>query len=141
MRLDGAESARPAPGVLDALEAADVVVLCPSNPVVSIGTILAVPGIRAALVARRVVGVSPVVGGRVVRGMADPPPALGAAVDAAAVARLYGDFLQAWVLDDADAGSASELEAAGIAVAVTDTIMDSPDVAEAVARFAVELAQ
>src|SRR5256886_1287048 len=83
----GAERARPAPGVLDAIEAADVVLFPPSNPVVSIGTILAVPGIRAAVAAKTVVGVSPIIGGSPVRGMADAClAAIGGDTSAAAVA-------------------------------------------------------
>ena len=138
--LEGAEDARPAPGVLDAIAAAAAVVVCPSNPVVSIGTILAVPGIREALRARPVVGVSPIVGGRVVRGMADKLlPAVGAGVDAAAVAGLYADFLDAWVLDRADEALAPQLRADGLSVAVTDTIMRDVDASAALASTALEL--
>ena len=90
----GAERARPAPGVLDAIGAADVVLFPPSNPVVSIGTILAVPGIRAAVAARTVVGVSPIIGGSPVRGMADAClAAIGVDTSAAAVAAHYGPEL------------------------------------------------
>jgi LPPG:FO 2-phospho-L-lactate transferase len=139
--LDGAASARPAPGVLEALAAAEAVVLCPSNPVVSIGTILAVPGIREALQTSPVVGVSPIVGGRVVRGMADRLlPATGSAVSALAVAERYADFLDGWVIDGADAELASAVAALGVRVAVTDTIMRDVDVAEALARTALGLA-
>ncbi|HVL98798.1 MAG TPA: 2-phospho-L-lactate transferase [Egibacteraceae bacterium] len=140
VRLDGADAARPAPGVLEAMAAADAVLLCPSNPVVSIGTILAVPGIRDALVDPTVVGVSPIVGGRVVRGMADRLlPAAGAGTSAAGVAGLYADFLDGWVMDRADEGAAPALEARGLRVAVTDTIMRTPAVAEDVARAALAL--
>jgi LPPG:FO 2-phospho-L-lactate transferase len=139
--LEGARHARPAPGVLEALAAADVVVLCPSNPVVSIGTILDVPGIRAALAAPPVVGVSPIVGGAVVRGMADRLlPATGSDVSALAVAQRYADFLDGWVIDEKDANLAEDVAALGLSVAVTDTIMGSPEVAEAVARTALALA-
>ena len=96
----GAAAARPAPGVLEALRGADVVVLPPSNPVVSIGTILQVPGIRDALVATPapVVGVSPVIAGAPVRGMADAClAAIGVPTTAAAVAGLYADFLDGWL--------------------------------------------
>jgi len=139
--LEGAAKARPAPGVLAAIGQADVVIICPSNPVVSIGTILAVPGVRAALRGSRVVGVSPIVGGAVVRGMADRLlPATGSQVSALAVAESYLDFLDGWVIDEKDAGLAEEVEAHGLAVAVTDTIMRTPIVAEAVARTALALA-
>ena len=139
--LEGAEAARPAPGVLEALRGAEVVVLCPSNPVVSIGTILAVPGIREALASVPVVGVSPIVGGAPVRGMADRLlPATGSEVSALAVATRYAGFLDGWVIDEADAALAADVEALGLRVAVTDTIMRTPEVAEAVARTALALA-
>ncbi len=141
VRLDGAGRAAPAPGVLDAIAAADVVIVCPSNPVVSIGMILAVPGIRRALRDVPVVGVSPIVGGQVVRGMADRLlPAVGVAVSADGVAELYADFLDGWVLDTADAGLAPRVAGRGVRTRVTDTLMRSPAVAEALARTALELA-
>ena len=141
VRVDGAGDARPAPGVLDALAGADAIVVCPSNPVVSIGTILAVPGIREALRDRPVAGVSPIVGGRVVRGMADRLlPSVGVAVSAAGVAGLYADFLAGWVIDDADAASADLLRDRGLRVAVRDTIMRTPEVAADLARCALSLA-
>lgn len=102
----GAEQATPAPGVLDALREADVVLLPPSNPVVSIGTILAVPGVRDALRGTRapVVGVSPVVGGAPVRGMADAClRAIGVETTARAVGGLYADLLDGWLVDSTDA--------------------------------------
>jgi LPPG:FO 2-phospho-L-lactate transferase len=102
----GIEQARPAPGVLEAIEDADVVLLPPSNPVVSIGTILGVPGIRDALqaTAAPVVGVSPIIGGAPVRGMADAClTAIGVQTSAAAVAGLYAGFLDGWLVDETDA--------------------------------------
>jgi LPPG:FO 2-phospho-L-lactate transferase len=144
VRLAGAEGARPAPGVVEALAAARSVIVCPSNPVVSIGTVLAVPGIREAVAATPapVVGVSPIVGGRVVRGMADRLlPAVGAEVSALGVARLYAGLLDGWVVDRRDAELAPAIEdELGIRVAVTDTIMDDVEVATALARTALELA-
>ena len=138
--LEGAPSATPAPGVVEAIAAADLVVLCPSNPVVSIGTILAVPGIRAALVDVPVVGVSPIVGGRVVRGMADRLlPVAGAPVSAAGVAGLYRDFLDGWVIDSVDAGVAGAVRDLGLRVLVTDTMMHTVEIAAAVARTTVDL--
>ncbi|MGN6523441.1 MAG: 2-phospho-L-lactate transferase [Actinomycetes bacterium] len=104
----GAQESEPAPGVLTALAEADVVVLPPSNPVVSIGTILAVPGLRAALVATEapVVGVSPILGGAPVRGMADAClRAIGVKPTAQDVGELYSDFLDGWLVDDVDAGT------------------------------------
>lgn len=142
VRLDGAEAARPAPGVLEALAVADAVLLCPSNPVVSIGTILAVPGIRAALRDAVVVGVSPVVGGEVVRGMADRLlPVVGLEVSAAGVARGYADVLDGWVIDERDAALAEGLAAGGLAVRVTDTIMRDDQVSTALARTCLELVE
>jgi LPPG:FO 2-phospho-L-lactate transferase len=104
----GIEQARPAPGVLEALREADVVLLPPSNPVVSIGTILGVPGVRDALRGTRapVVGVSPIVGGAPVRGMADAClTAIGVETSATAVAGLYADLLDGWLVDTADAAT------------------------------------
>ena len=138
--LQGAELARPAPGVLASIAEADAVVLCPSNPVVSIGTILAVPGIREALLDRVVVGVSPIVGGRVVRGMADRLlPAVGAETSAAGVAAWYGDLLDGWVIDEQDASSVARIEDACVVVTVTDTVMRTPDVSEALAATTLQL--
>ncbi|MGZ4650136.1 MAG: 2-phospho-L-lactate transferase [Kineosporiaceae bacterium] len=106
----GVESARPAPGVLDAIRTADVVLLPPSNPVVSIGTILGVPGVRDALrgTPAPVVGVSPIISGAPVRGLADAClTAIGVETTAAAVAGLYADFLDGWLVDTSDAASAA----------------------------------
>jgi LPPG:FO 2-phospho-L-lactate transferase len=142
IRFEGIDEAVPAPGVLEAVSDADVVVLCPSNPVVSIGPILAVEGIRPALAARRhtVVGVSPIVGGAPVRGMADKlMPAAGMEVTAEGAARAFADVLGAWVIDEADRALAPQIETLGLKVAVTDTIMETDDVSEAIARTALEL--
>lgn len=138
--LDGVDKAVPAPGVLAALRQADLVVLCPSNPVVSIGTILSVPGIRESLFQVPVVGVSPIIGGKVVRGMADKLlRAIGCDVSAAAVAGLYGDFLDGWVIDDTDADGAEGLQSQGVRVAVTNTVMDDLGITTALARTTLEL--
>lgn len=140
VRLEGAADCVPAPGVLEAIAQADAVLLCPSNPVVSIGTILAVPGIREALRARPVAGVSPIVGGKVVRGMADRLlPAVGLEVSALGVAGGYADFLDAWVIDERDAGLAAQVAALGVAVAVTDTIMRDDEVTAALARTCLDV--
>lgn len=119
-------SATPAPGVLEAIATADVVVLAPSNPVVSIGTILGIPGIRDAVVSTpaSVVGVSPIIGGAVIRGMADAClTAIGVATSASAVARHYGSrsdggLLDAWLIGEEDAALAPEVGAAGIRTSV-----------------------
>ena len=142
VRYVGAADARPAPGVLAAIAGADVVVFCPSNPVVSIGPILAVPGIREAVAARRdrAVGVSGIVGGGPVSGMADKlMPTVGIEVSAAGVAAHYRDLLSGWLIDDVDAASVSTVEALGLRCASMDTIMTDDDRAEAVARGALGL--
>ena len=141
VEFEGVERAGPAPGVLEAIGTADVVLLCPSNPVVSLGTILAVPGVREAVAARTVVGISPIVGGRVVRGMADRLlPVWGLETSAKGVAAGYADLLDGWVIDEADRDAAEAIESTGLRVAVTDTMMDDPDTATALARTALELA-
>ncbi len=142
VRYQGAARATPAPGVLEAIAGADVVVVCPSNPVMSIGPILAVPGVRTAVAARRevVTGISGIVGGSPVAGMADRlMPAVGIDVSAIGVAASYRDFLGAWLVDDTDAGSVTQIEGMGIRSRATDTIMVDDERAEAVARAALEL--
>lgn len=136
VRLEGAARARPAPGVLDAIEGADVVVVCPSNPVVSIGPILAVPGIRAALASRRdaVVGITPIVEGAALKGPAARLlPLLDVEVSASGVARLYADFCGAFVVDRRDPGEAVKVEALGMRAAVLETIMETAEIARALA--------
>ena len=137
----GAEDAKPAPGVLEAIEAADLVILPPSNPVVSIGTILAVPGIRAAVAAKTVVGVSPIVGGAPVRGMADAClTAIGVETSARAVATHYGpDLLDGWLVDTADGDTAGDLD--GIAVRARPLLMTDLEATADIARAALDLAE
>jgi len=139
----GAAQASPAPGVLEALAEADVVLLPPSNPVVSIGTILAVPGIAAAMRAKTVVGVSPIIGGAPVRGMADKClAAIGVAASAAAVAAHYGpELLDGWLVDEQDKAAADAPELAGIAVRAVPLYMSSPAATAAIARAALDLAK
>ncbi len=141
VRFEGAASALPAPGVLDAIDAADVVVLCPSNPVVSTGPILAVPGIREHVAERPVVGISPIVGGAPLFGMADRlMPVAGLEVSALGAARAYEELLDAWVIDEVDRRLAPRIERElGVAVSVTDTIMRDDGAAEALARSALSL--
>ena len=136
VRFEGAERARPAPGVLEALTAADTIVVCPSNPVISIAPILAIPGVREVLEARRdrVVAVSPIVGGAPVKGPADRLMApLGIEVSCVGVARVYTDICGSLVIDALDAERAGEVEAVGVHAVVTDTMMRSPEVAAALA--------
>jgi LPPG:FO 2-phospho-L-lactate transferase len=130
VRFDGAQEARPAPGVLEALRAASTVIVCPSNPIVSIGPLLAVPGVREALVARRdrVVAVSPIVAGAALKGPADRLMAeLGAEASVVGVARLYAPWVGTLVIDEADAGLAGAVEAEGVRCVVTATVMSSPE--------------
>jgi LPPG:FO 2-phospho-L-lactate transferase len=125
--FSGIDAARPAPGVLEAIQAADAVVICPSNPWVSIAPILAVPGIRAALQNKHVIAVSPIIGGKAVKGPAAKMYAeLGIAPSAQAVAAGYGDLLTDFVIDHADTAQTSEIQAAGVRVLVTQTIMTTP---------------
>src|SRR5215470_8947776 len=140
--FEGVAEAAPAPGVLDAIAGADVILLPPSNPVVSIGTILAVPGIAEAMRAKTVVGVSPIIGGAPVRGMADKClAALGAEASAAGVAAHYGpEFLDGWLVDEQDKAAADAPELAGIAVRALPLYMSSPAATAAIARAALDLA-
>ncbi len=143
IRCEGAERARPAPDVLEAIADADAIAICPSNPVASVGPILAVPGIREGLAARRdaVVGVSPIVGGAPLAGMADKlMPAAGFAVTALGAAECYRGLLGGWVIDRVDRDLAPRIERdLGVRVAVTDTIMAGDERAEALARVALDL--
>jgi LPPG:FO 2-phospho-L-lactate transferase len=129
VRYSGAETARPAPGVLEALRAAAVLVVAPSNPIVSIGPILAIGQIADLLAARRdrVVGVSPIIAGAALKGPADRLlTELGGEASAAGVARHLSSVLGTLVIDEADAGLAPEVEAAGVAAVVAPTVMSDP---------------
>ena len=138
----GAQDATPAPGVLDAIAAADVVLLPPSNPVVSIGTVLQVPGIAEALREKVVVGVSPVIGGAPVRGMADAClAAIGVATTAEAVGRHYGarkdgGLLDGWLVDSSDAGASVP----GVEVRAVPLLMTDVAATAQLARAALQLA-
>ncbi|MGY1838269.1 MULTISPECIES: 2-phospho-L-lactate transferase [unclassified Modestobacter] len=139
----GVDDAHPAPGVVEALGTADAVLFAPSNPVVSIGTILGVPGVRDALrgAAGRVVGLSPVVGGEVVRGMADRClPVVGVEVSAEGVGRHYGarrdgGLLDAWLVHTGDAATVP-----GVDVRAVPLLMSSPEATRAMARAALDAA-
>jgi len=139
VRFEGVERARPAPGVLEAIAAASGIVLCPSNPVVSIAPILAVPGVRDAIGAApcRVVAVTPIVGGAPVRGMADRLlPAWGVEVSARGVAGLYAGLADAFVLDAVDAGQAGDVTGLGLEAVVVPTLMHTVEDAAALAKAA-----
>lgn len=138
----GAETSTPAPGVLDAIAAADLVLLPPSNPVVSIGTVLQVPGIREALAVKTVVGISPIIGGSPVRGMADAClAAIGVETSTQAVGRHYGarssgGLLDGWLVDTSDAGATVP----GVGVRAVPLLMSDLPATAAMARSALELA-
>ncbi len=123
---------------MEAIAEAEAVVICPSNPVVSIGPILAIEGLREAVAARPVVGISPIVGGRPLAGMADRlMPVVGLEVSAAGAAMAYEGLLDAWVIDEADARLAGRVrDEAGARVTVTDTVMRDDEVAERLAGAA-----
>lgn len=141
VRYDSVESARPAPGVLEAIAAADAVVICPSNPVASIGPILALPGVREGARERISVGVSPIVGGAPLLGMADRlMPVAGLEVSAYGAAAAYAGLARAFVIDERDEGLRSRIEGElGMRVAATDTVMIDDEAAERVARVALRL--
>tara|TARA_Y100000031_G_scaffold17594_1_gene18120 strand:- start:131 stop:1057 length:927 start_codon:yes stop_codon:yes gene_type:complete len=137
VRFDGAEASSPGPGVLDAIAGAEVVVVAPSNPIVSIGPLLAVPGIADAIRAMRehTVAVSPIVAGAALKGPADRlMRELGHEASVVGVARIYRDIASCLVIDSADADLAGAVEAEGMACVVTDTVMSTPEVAADLAK-------
>ncbi len=133
----GASEAKPAPGVIDAIKEAEAILIAPSNPIVSIGSILAVPGIHDALheASGMVVAVSPIVGGAPIKGPADKlMRGLGIPVSAVGVARCYRDFLDVMVIDEQDAHLVPDIEDLGIPTVTTDTIMRDDAAKAALAR-------
>ena len=141
--LVGIEDARTTDAVLEAVSGADVIVFCPSNPVVSLGPILSVPGMRAALAAAGApkVAVSPIVGGRALKGPADRMlSSLGHEVSSAGVAALYEGLLDGMVVDRADGGQRGEIEGLGMRVLPTDAVMHDPPDRERLAREVLEFA-
>lgn len=142
VRFDGARNAVPAPGVLDAFDQAATVVIAPSNPIVSIDPVLAVPGVRAALQARRddVVAVSPIIAGAALKGPADRLlRELGHEATVSGIARLYAPFAATLVIDEADAALADVVEAEGVSAVVTPTVMSKPGAAAALAETVLDL--
>jgi LPPG:FO 2-phospho-L-lactate transferase len=126
VRFEGAERSRPAPGVLDAIEGAEGILVCPSNPIISLGPILAVPGIRDALRTTRapIVAISPVVRGRSLKGPTDKFLAgLGHEVSALSVARLYQDFLDLFIVDRLDVGLLPAIEGLPVKTRIAETVM------------------
>jgi LPPG:FO 2-phospho-L-lactate transferase len=141
VRFAGAGAASPAPGVLTAIADAEVVVVCPSNPIVSIGPLLAVPGLADVLATRRrdVVAVSPIIAGVALKGPADRLLAeLGHEPTVVGVARLYADFVGTLVVDEADFAAADDVEACGVRCVVAPTVMHTPDHAAALAALLVD---
>lgn len=144
VRFDGAQRARPAPGVLDAIARARAVIACPSNPIVSLGPILAIEGVRELLIARRssVVAVSPIVAGAALKGPADRlMTELGHESSAAGVARLSRDWAGTIVVDERDRHLADVIEADGVRAVVAPTIMSSPGAAKALAAAVLDAAR
>jgi LPPG:FO 2-phospho-L-lactate transferase len=142
--LSAAEVARPAPGVLEAIGAAGAILVCPSNPVVSIGPILALPGVREAIArsGAPVVAVSPIIGGMPVKGPADRLlRGTGAEVSARGVAKRYASWCHGFVLDERDAEQLRDVEALGLAARAVDTLMRNVAVSEALARTCLALAE
>ena len=141
VRFEGAEVARPAPGVLEAIDEADAILLCPSNPVISIGPILALPGVRDALRARRerVAAVSPIIHGAPVKGPADRlMAAVGLEVSCAGVAAAYTDFCGTLLVDPLDAERAGDVERASIRPVVTPILMRDVEASERLAAAVLE---
>lgn len=142
VELRGMEGALPAPGVVEAIAAARGVIICPSNPIISVGTILGIRGIREALCSSRapVVAISPIVGGKALKGPADRMMrGLGLEPSSRQIAKLYRDFLHTMVIDRGDAGEAESIRALGVRVIVTDTIMRDDNRACALAQEVVEV--
>ncbi|MCU1344784.1 MAG: fbiA [Acidimicrobiia bacterium] len=135
VRFDGIDAARPAPGVLEALDDAEVIVIAPSNPIVSIGPLLGLLGPRLEQLRSKVVAVSPIVAGAALKGPADRMlTELGHEPSVVGVARLYTSLARALVIDTADAALAADVEGCGLAAVVTDTVMASPSRSAGLAR-------
>ena len=142
--LSAAEDSQPAPGVIEAIINAQGVIVAPSNPMISIGPILAVPGIRDALrnTPAPVAAISPIIGGKALKGPADRMmQSLGLGASAVSVAELYRDFLDVFVLDEQDAALQPEVERNGMKVIVTQTIMSSAHAKQSLARTMIEFIQ
>jgi LPPG:FO 2-phospho-L-lactate transferase len=134
-RFEGIETCRPAPGVLEALALADLVIICPSNPWVSISPILAVPGIKEAIQRHASIAISPIIGGKAVKGPAGKMYAeLGIVPSAKAVASQYRELLTGFVMDEVDCDQADEISSWGIILLVTNTLMSTVDDRQRLAR-------
>ena len=138
--FEGAAGSKPAAGVIEAIESADLLVVCPSNPIVSIGPLLEVPGIADAIASRRgnCVAISPIIAGKALKGPADTLMSdLGHVSSVVGVARLYAKFASVLLVDEADRDLASDVEAEGVRCVVAPTVMSSPERAAQLARAAI----
>lgn len=143
IQFDNISAAKPAPGVISAIVNAGVVIVCPSNPFISIGPILAVPGVREALSETKapVVAISPIVGGKALKGpAADMLRDLGHEVSARGVARIYSGFVDAFVLDETDSDLAHDISEFGMRVVCTNTVMNTLDGKRHLAAFVLDRA-
>jgi LPPG:FO 2-phospho-L-lactate transferase len=141
---EGAATASPTEPVLTTLKKSDLIILCPSNPILSIGPMLAIPKIREALGRSngRIVGISPIVGGKAIKGPLDSlMHSLGLEVSPLGVAQLYKGFLEGFVIDNVDKSSRARIERLGMKVAMTDTIMDSDESKTHLAKDTIALAE
>jgi LPPG:FO 2-phospho-L-lactate transferase len=141
---EGASLASPAPGVTPAIEKADLIIFCPSNPILSIGPILAIPGIRDSLSKTRakIVGISPIVGGKAIKGPLDKMmESLGLEVSPFSVARLYSGLMRGYVVDEQDKSIASKITSLGMKVLATNTLMDSMEAKTKLARNTINFAE
>lgn len=142
VRFDGAQSATAAPGVVDAIRDADAIVIAPSNPIVSIAPLLAVPGIRDALVAqrKRTAAISPIVGGAAIKGpAADLMRTLGHDVSVVGIASIYAELIAHLVIDNADADEHARVAAVGVTPHVRDTMMVDAEVAAQLAASTIDI--
>lgn len=141
VEFSGIDEAKPAPGVIESILDSDAVIVCPSNPIVSVGTILSVKGVREALIRckGKKIAVSPIVAGHPIKGPADKlMKGLGLEVSAYSVAKLYSDFLDVFIIDELDAHEGERIEELGIKVISTNTIMKSLEDKIRLARVAIE---
>ena len=146
VRFDGAEAALPAPGVAEAIAEAEILVLAPSNPVVSLGPPLAIDGIRSAIAERvadskPTIAISPLIGGQALKGPADRLlTEMGSEASSAGIARWYEGLIDALVIDEADADDKAAVEACGVRCVVTKTVMDTPEISRSLAQTVLGLA-
>ncbi len=141
---EGASLATPAPGVIPAIEKTDIIVLCPSNPILSIGPILAIPGIRDSIskTSAKIVGVSPIVGGRSIKGPLDRiMENLGLEVSPFGVAQLYKGLMKGYVIDQIDRSTVPKITSLGMRVFATNTLMDSMEAKTKLARETINFAE